>query len=508
MLQNKPSPELPLLLDTRGGRPLQLAVHDALRDAILRGRVRAGTRLPATRELASQLGVARGTVVVAYEQLTAEGYLRGAGSAGTFVVETLPDVWFAPGKRALPSRRHRGAALSKRGASLAASRFPVALPGPPRPFLPFTPAVDLFPRARWAELVSRHARRSDASRFRDMDARGYRPLREAVAEHLGVYRGVRCNADRVLILPGVHQALDLVARLLLDAGDTTWMEDPGYFGARRVLEAAGAALVPVPVDASGLDVAWALRQAPHARLAYVTPAHHAPSGATLSLDRRMKLLDWADKEGSWIFEDDYDSEFRYEGRPLPALQGIDPQDVVLHAGTLSKSMFPGLRLAYLVVPDALLDPFAAAISTLHRYVPLLPQASTADFIACGDLGRHLRRMRVAYAERRHALVSTLASEIGDRLEVTGAMCGMQVLARLPPGRGDRAICRRAYEQRLEILPLSKFAMRPLRRGGLVLGFAAVTPARTRAAVARLREILDRPEPPGEQHAARPSPASR
>jgi GntR family transcriptional regulator/MocR family aminotransferase len=488
--QSKPSPDLPLLLDTRGGRPLQLAVHDALRDAILQGRVRPGTRLPATRELAGQLDVARGTVVVAYEQLTAEGYLRGAGSAGTFVVETLPDAWFTPSKRALPSSRHRGAALSKRGGAFAGHRFPLPLPGAARPFLPFTPAVDLFPRARWAELVARHARISNASSFRDVDARGYRPLREAVAEHLSVYRGVRCNADRVLILSGVHQALDLVARLLLDPGDATWMEDPGYFGARRVLEAAGAALVPVPVDAGGLDVARAVRDAPHARLAYVTPAHQAPSGSTLSLDRRMKLLDWADKEGAWIFEDDYDSEFRYEGRPLPALQGLDHRDVVLHAGTLSKCMFPGLRLAYLVVPDALVDPFAAAISMLHRYVPLLLQAAAADFIAAGDLGRHLRRMRSAYAERRYVLVSTATMELGHRLEFAEAMCGMQVLGRLSPGKSDRAICRRAYEQQLEILPLSKFAMRPLRRGGLVLGFAAANPARTRSAVPRLRAIID------------------
>jgi GntR family transcriptional regulator/MocR family aminotransferase len=490
MARHQPSPELPLVLDTRNGRPLQLAVHAALRDAILRAQVPPGARLPATRELAEQLGVARGTVVVAYEQLTAEGYLRGAGSAGTFVVDTLPDAWFTPGKRTPQARRRRSAALSRRGASLAGPRFPVALRGAPRPFLPFTPAVDLFPRARWAALIARHARRSDASRFRDVDARGYRQLREALAHHLGVYRGVRCSADRVLVLPGVHQAIDLVARLLTDPGDTAWMEDPGYFGARRVLQAAGLTVLPAPVDEGGVDVQRAVRQAPHARLAYVTPAHQAPTGATLSLERRMTLLDWADDADAWIFEDDYDSEFRYEGRPLPALQGLDERDVVLYAGTLSKAMFPGLRLAYLVVPDALVDPFASAISTLHRYTPLLLQAAAADFIAGGDLGRHLRRMRAAYAERREALVSSLASELGDRLEVAGAMCGMQVLGRLPPGTDDRAVCRRAYEQELEILPLSKFAMRPLKRGGLVLGFAAVEPSRTRRAVPRLREILD------------------
>ena len=479
------------MLDLSGGQSLQLAIHDALRAAILDRRLAGGARVPATRDLAHQLGVARGTVVLAYEQLSAEGYLRGSRGAGTFVVETLPDAWFAPATRASSSRRRRlSATLSERGASLARGLFPVAAPGPARPFLPYTPAVDLFPRARWAQLMARQARRSDARRFRDVDVRGYRPLREALAEHLRVSRGVRCDADRILILSGVHQALDLVARLLLDRGDTVWMEDPGYFGARRILEAAGLNVIPVPVDHAGMDVAKGILAAPRARLAYVTPAHQAPLGTTLSLERRMLLMGWADETGAWVFEDDYDSEFRYEGRPLPAMQGLDDRDVVLHAGTLSKSMFPGLRLAYLVIPEALVDAFSAAVSTLHRYVALLQQAVAADFITTGDLGRHLRRVRTVYAERRLALVSALASELGGHLEVMGSNCGMQVLGRLLSNSSDRAICRLALENQLEILPLSKFAMRPLSRGGLVLGFAAVDAGLTKRAVPRLRSIIE------------------
>jgi GntR family transcriptional regulator/MocR family aminotransferase len=434
--------------------------------------------------------VARGTVVSAYEQLAAEGYISGQRGAGSFVSDTLPDQWFLPRRRAARSRKARKATLSARGAALARARFPMALPGAPRPFLPYTPAVDIFPRARWGQLVARHARRTHATRFRDVDARGYLPLREALAEHLRVFRGVRCDAGQVLVLSGVHQALDLVARLLLDCGDAVWMEDPGYFGARRVMEASELDLVPVPVDDAGLDVERGIAAAPHARLAYVTPAHQAPLGSTLSLDRRMRLLDWADREGAWVFEDDYDSEFRYEGRPLAALHGLDDRDVVIHAGTLSKVMFPGLRLAYLVVPEALVDPFTAAASMLHRYVPLLPQAATADFIAEGDLARHIRRARTVYAERRASMIAALASELGEDLEVAGATCGMQVLARLASHTSDRAICRAAYDAGLEILPLSKFAIRPLRRGGLVLGFAAVEPTRTRRAVGVLREIVD------------------
>ncbi len=491
MTDARPSSEFPLMLDLSGGRSLQLAVHDALRAAILDRRLGAGARLPATRDLAHQLGVARGTVVLAYEQLSAEGYFRCARGAGTFVVETLPDGWFSPATRASSSRKRRlSVTLSERGSSLAKGLFPVAAPGPPRPFLPYTPAVDLFPRIRWGQLMARQARRSEPRRFRDVDVRGYRPLREALAEHLRVSRGVRCDADRILIFSGVHQALDVASRLLLDRGDSVWMEDPGYFGARRVLEASGLKLVPVPVDRAGLDVSRGIATAPRARLAYVTPAHQAPLGTTLSLERRMLLIGWADAAGAWVFEDDYDSEFRYEGRPLPAMQGLDDRDVVLHAGTLSKSMFPGLRLAYLVVPDALVDSFSAGMSALHRYVALLPQAVAAEFITSGELGRHLRRMRSVYAERRLALVSAIASELGDQLEVLGSMCGMQVLARFKTNANDRAICRLAFENQLEMLPLSKFAIRPLRPGGLVLGFAAVDSGQTKRAVPRLRAVIE------------------
>jgi GntR family transcriptional regulator/MocR family aminotransferase len=300
---------------------------------------------------------------------------------------------------------------------------------------------------------------------------------------------VRCAADRILVLPGIHQALDLATRLLLDPGDAAWMEDPGYFGARQVLQGAGAAVVPIPVDGAGLDVGRGIDLAPEARLAYVTPAHQAPMGTTLSAARRMLLLDWAERAGAWIFEDDYDSEFRYEGRPLPALQGLDDRDVVIHAGTLSKVMFPGLRLAYLVVPDALVDAFTAGLSTLHRYVPLLMQAAAADFVAEGHLARHIRRARAVYAERRASLVGALEAELDADLRVVGSTCGMQVLARLTGHASDRAISRAAREAGLEMLPLSKFAMRPLRRGGLVLGFAAVHPARTRRAIPELRALL-------------------
>jgi GntR family transcriptional regulator/MocR family aminotransferase len=481
--------QLPLSLRT-AGRPLQVAICEALRIAMQEGRLLPGSRLPSTRDFARQLRVARGTVVLAYAQLADEGYLHGARGAGTIVVDSLPESWLSARRvREDGPVSERPLALSRRGERLARSPFPLeALPAP-RPFRPHTPAVDAFPSELWGRLVARHARNPRPDRLRDGDARGYRPLREAIAEHLRVHRGVACDGDRIVVAPGTQPILDLTSRLLLDEGDAVWMEDPGHFGARDVLLAAGARLVPVPVDNSGINVEVGLSTAPEARLAYVTPARQSPLGAVLSLERRARLLEWARARSAWIFEDDYDSEFRYEGRPLPALQGLDRHGVVIYSGTFAKTMFPGLRIAYAVLPDALVDPFASALSILHRYVPVLPQLALCDFIAEGHLGRHLRRMRLLYAERREALLGALQSELGDQLEIVGSSAGLEVVARLPPLVNDRAVAKLALPLGVELLPLSRYAIRSTSRGGLVLGFAAVSAARSRRAVPLLRAAL-------------------
>jgi GntR family transcriptional regulator/MocR family aminotransferase len=483
--------ELPLRVEARPGKPFQAALRDELREAILDGRLKSGARVPATRDLARQLGVARGTVVVAYESLVSEGYLRGAHGAGTFVSETLPDSWFspegAPSKGSWPRRIPR---LSARGMRLAESPMLDAPLRAARPFRPHTPAVEAFPRARWMQLVARHARRSHAAELRDIDPRGHTPLRIAVAEHLRLVRGMRCEAEHVVVTSGVHQALDLTARLLLDPGERVWMEDPGYFGARAVLEAAELVPVPVRVDEHGLDVAHGRKAAPGARLIYVTPAHQAPLGTTLSLERRMELLDFARHSGAFVFEDDYDSDFRYEGRPRSALQSLDTEGSVIHAGSFSKALFPGLRLGYLVLPSALVDAFAGALSTLQRYQPLLSQAVLAEFIAEGDFARHLRKMRGIYAERRETLLSALGRELGDRVVIVGQNSGFDVLAKLEAKLDDRKVRAEAAERGIELIPLSSYAMRPLAEGGLELGFAPVSPARIRRAVPALAQAID------------------
>jgi len=280
----------------------------------------------------------------------------------------------------------------------------------------------------------------------------------------------------------------------LDEGEAVWVEDPGHFGATGILRGAGARLVPVAVDRAGIDVGAGIAEAPNARMAYVTPARQSPLGATLSLERRVELLEWARQSDAWVFEDDYDSEFRYDGRPLPALQGLDRHGVVLYTGTFTKTMFPGIRLAYAVLPEALVDPFASALSLVSRHLPLLPQLASTDFIGEGHFERHLRRMRMLYAERREALLGALQSELLELVEIVGSSAGLEVVARLAPGISDRAVTKISRGMELEMIPLSRYALRPLSRGGLVLGFAAVSAARTRRAIPALRSAIQQVRP--------------
>lgn len=491
MNRSSPTLDFPITLET-SGISRHRALYDALRKAILERRLEAGARLPSTRDFARQLGVARGTVVAVFEQCVAEGYLSTLVGSGTFVATELPDAWFrARRPPAVPPRTARSTPhLSRWARSLGTEApFPLGAKRAPRPFRAHIPSLDAFPRREWGRLVARHGRRASASLFSECDVRGYRPLREALVDHLRLARGVVCSVDQLVITPSVQQALDLVARLVLDPGDRAWIEDPAYVGARASLTAAGAAIVPVPVDDRGLDVAQGIARAPDARLAYVTPAHQAPLGVTLSLDRRLTLLDWAASRGAWIFEDDYDSEFRYEGRPMPALQGLDRAGVVVHAGSFSKTLFSALRLAYVVVPDALLDRFLAAKSIVDRFTPPFAQAVLADFLAEGHFGRHLRRMRALYAERRHALLGALASELGEDLEVIGANAGLDLCAWLPDGVDDRPVEHALAGAGIEAAALSPQAFTPLARGGLQLGFASFSPARLRKSVAAMRLAL-------------------
>ena len=481
-------------LDGTSRSPYYRQLYEGLRRAILSGMLGAGSRLPSTRTLAAELGVSRTTVVTAFEGLLAEGYLEGKVGSGTFVAGSLPDDLLSVGPKAgcgpAPVRAGRG--LSERGTLLAATPTSVVRDrGAPRAFRPGVPALDEFPHAAWRRISGKVWRRPPGGLLGYGDPAGYRPLREAIAGYLGAARAVRCVAEQVIVVSGSQQALDLAARVLLDPGDAAWVEDPGYMGARGALAGAGARLVPVPVDGEGLGVAAGVVREPGARLACVTPSHQYPLGVTMSLGRRLELLGWANRSGAWVIEDDYDSEYRYTGRPLEALQGLDSsaEGRVIYIGTFSKVLFPALRLGYLVVPPDLTGAFTAARELTDRHPPTAEQAVLADFIVEGHFLRHLRRMRALYAERQATLVEEAGRELAGLLDVRPAGAGMHLVGRLPEGVDDRESSRRAAERGVEAPPVSLYGGVPQGHGGLMLGYAAVGEAETREGVRRLAEAL-------------------
>jgi GntR family transcriptional regulator / MocR family aminotransferase len=494
-------------LDTTSSVPLYRQLYDRLRLAILTGQLAMGARLPATRTLADQLGVSRNTVYLAYQQLLAEGYIDGKVGYGTSVARVAPETLLTlpafsrvrrPAQDDTPRSR-----VSQRGMNMARlpplpkSQIP-SVPGKVPAFRAGVPALDLFPYQFWAQMVTRRVRHSLPEASDNQDPAGYLPLREAIAAHIGVTRGVRCTADQVLVVSGAQAALDLAARILLDPGDTAWIEDPGYPGARGALAGAGAHLVPVPVKEDGLDVRAGRIRCSQARLAYVTPSHQFPLGVTMSLAQRLALLEWANEANAWILEDDYDSEYRFSGRPLEALQGLDSTNHVIYLGTFSKVLFPALRLGYLVVPSDLTDIFVAVRHFVDRHVPILEQMALADFITEGHFARHIRRMHTLYAKRRAALLAEVASELREMLELHVPEAGMHLVGWLPPHVDDATVAQQAATYGVEVLPVSMFGSEPMSRGGLVLGYAAVDEQELRDGVHRVAMVIRSlgPEPTG------------
>jgi GntR family transcriptional regulator / MocR family aminotransferase len=464
---------------------------DQLGAAILDGRLRAGTPLPSSRDLARQYGLARGTVVNAFRQLRTEGFVSSRVGAGTFVSANVPDPRFlATREPAILPTGKPSLDFSARGRQMIRTCFPRK---PIRrvgvPFRSYQPDLDAFPFALWSRIAARRQRLARRELLGIGDPRGYRPLREAVAAYLGAARGVVCDPDQIMIIASIQQALDLASRLLLNPDDPVWIEDPGYPGARLVLEAAGLKLVSVPVDRHGIDVAEGQRLCPAARMVYVTPARQVPLGARLALERRLALLEWAHRQGSCIFEDDYDSEFRYDGRPFAALKSLDRHGVVLFAGSFSKMLFPALRLAYLVVPPELVDGFAAARSLVDRFPPTIGQAVLCDFIVEGHFARHLRAMRELYGARLMALREGIG-RLSEKLSLAPECAGLEIVAWLPPDIDDRAAAAAAAEHGIEVRPLANYAIKRPVPDGLVLGFASVDIADIDMGLNQLAVALD------------------
>jgi GntR family transcriptional regulator / MocR family aminotransferase len=479
-------------LDASSVEPLHRQLYDRLRTGILAGQLSAGARLPSTRTLAVELGVSRTTVVTAFENLLAEGYLEGKVGSGTYVAGSLPEeVLGVRARPAGPRLPLSGRGLSRRGTLLATTRTTaVKDTGTPRAFRPGVPALDEFPYVVWRRISGSVWRRPSGALLGYGDPAGYWPLRREISAHLATARAVRCDPEQVIVVSGSQQALDLASRVLLDPGDAVWIEDPGYMGARGALAGSGARLVPVPVDEEGLVVAAGIQREPGARLACVTPSHQYPLGVTMSLARRLELLGWAERSGAWVIEDDYDSEYRYTGRPLEALQGLDAEGRIVYVGTFSKVLFPALRLGYLVVPPDLTDAFTAARELVDRHPPTVEQAVLAEFIASGHFGRHLRRMRALYAARQEVLLQEISQHLSGLLDASPAGSGMHLVGWLPAGTDDKKASRQAAQQGVEAPPISLYRTHENFRGGLMLGYAAVDEARSRDGVRRLARALE------------------
>ena len=477
-------------IDRKAARPLHRQIYDAYRDAIVRGTLRPGQRVPSTRGLASELGVSRIPVLGAYAQLIAEGYFESRTGAGTTVSLSLPDQSVLGEGRSIASPATLSSVRLRRVAKR--SSLPDSIANPPwrRGWGPFgvgQVAADQFPFRVWNSLVARHCRGIGSKSLDYGHPMGLKDLREAVASYLRTARGVICEAEQIMIVSGSQQALDIAVRVLLEPGHRVWIENPGYRYARHVFALNGCSVVPLPVDNEGLNVAVGIRRCPNARAALVTPSHQYPFGVTLSASRRLQLLDWAARSRSWILEDDYDSEYRYEGMPISSLQGLDANSRVIYIGTFSKVLFPSLRLGYLVIPGDLLERFLTVRLAMDIGPATFSQAVLADFIREGHFSRHIRRMRLLYRERRNALVANLEKELGDAVKVTGEQAGMHLCVVLD-GISDREIVERAARAGLWLVPLSSSYFGKAPRQGFILGFGSTAANEMTSAVRKLRAV--------------------
>jgi GntR family transcriptional regulator / MocR family aminotransferase len=479
---------LPLItLDRESARPLHLQIYEQVRAAIAAGKLKAKQLVPSTRALANELHVSRITVLNAFAQLTAEGYLETRRGGGTYVCGALPDV--PPEGKPLPSSADLNRRpISKRSADIPHFK-PTALLYGRGAFAVGQVALDDFPISAWSRLFAAHTRNLRASSMYFSDPLGSIDFRTTIAAYLRTVRGVNCDPEQIMVVSGSQQAIEIATRVLLDPGDSVWVEEPGYRLARNVVRMSNCRVIPVPIDKEGMNVEAGIEICPTARVAMVTPSHQFPTGVMMSPSRRVQLLEWAQSSGAWIIEDDYDSEYIYQGSPILSLQGLDTNARVIYIGTFSKTLFPSLRVGYVVIPKDLVEHFVAIRVSMDVNPPYIVQAVLTDFMNQGHHSRHIRRMRMIYSEKRKLLVSCVQNEIDQSCQLQGAEAGLHVLLTLPPEISDKAVSKAAEEQNLWLWPLSPMYSGPLATQGLVLGFGSVSNERIGPAVQKMKSVL-------------------
>jgi len=468
-----------LSVDRKSSVQLHRQIYETLRQYILVGTLAPNSRLPSTRALAEQLELGRNTVIAAYDQLLAEGYVETMAGSGTRVAALLQMA----GNNASQARSARAMELSRRGSVIANQSQP-RRPTNTTNVQPAFPDVEFFPFKLWSRLIARNARKHDEDLLGYESFAGHARLRRALANYLGVARGISCTPEQIIIVTGAQAALDLLARILIDDGDWAWLEEPGYMGARNALLGAGARIAPLRVSRRG----WKLGDShlPSPRLIYVTPSCQWPFGTVMRMEQRQQLLAAAERHGAWIIEDDYDGEYRFRGSPVPALRGLDVSDRVIYVGTFGKTLLASLRLGYMVVPVELAEVISRAVSVTGQFAPLLLQATVADFIEQGHFAAHLRRTRRLYARRQKSFVKLCRRHLSDWLSVLENDSGMQVLARFVSPFDDRDVARAGLKRGLDLQPISMNYHHGEPEHGLLLGYAGLSEPQAHKVVLALK----------------------
>jgi GntR family transcriptional regulator/MocR family aminotransferase len=483
-------PFVVIRMDSSSTIPLYIQLYNVIRESILAGRLKGGLKLPGTRTIADEFKVSRNTVLIAFEKLIAEGYIKGKVGAGTYVTDDIPD------KLSIKEQKHIHSdnglfnlRAGKREAPASFSRRYM----PENNFVPFQhgiPSVKDFPFDIWLKIFNKTMQLFSTYQLTKIDGTGYKALKEAIAEYLQTYRAVNCTPDQIFIVNGSQQGLYLIGRILMKENDKVLLEDPFYFGVKDAIRSSKVNIMPVPVDDEGMQVDYAIKNFPDANFIYTTPSHQYPLGSTMSISRRLKLLDFAGENNIWIIEDDYDGEFRYAGNPLPSLQGMDKCGKVIYVGTFSKVLFPGLRIGYLVLPSPdLVDLFAAERCVIDRQSPILEQLVLAEFMEGGHFTRHIRKMRMLYKERQEFLINEIKKELYGLITVQPSTSGMHVLAWLPENLDDKEVSMALKCKNLTASPLSKSVLEYKRKPALILGYTAFDKAKIKLGVNILRDTI-------------------